>query len=38
MFDQRDLVIGLWPGEKPEDLEAEDDLAFHETQLALADG
>jgi len=38
MFDPRDLVIGLWPGEKPEDLQAEDDLALHETQLALADG
>jgi hypothetical protein len=38
MFESRDFVIGLWPGEKPEDLEAEDELALHETQLALADG
>ena len=38
MFDHRDVVIGLWPGERPEDLQAEDELALHETQLALADG
>ena len=38
MFDHRDVVIGLWPGERPEDLQAEDDLAFHETQLTLGDG
>jgi len=38
MFDPRDIVIGLWPGEKPEDLQTEDDLAFGVTQLALADG
>ncbi|HEU4895215.1 MAG TPA: DUF222 domain-containing protein, partial [Acidimicrobiia bacterium] len=37
MFDQ-DSVIGPWPGERPTDLEVEDDLTYQVTQLALADG
>ncbi|HUG31570.1 MAG TPA: hypothetical protein VMM14_01655, partial [Acidimicrobiia bacterium] len=38
MFDHHDAGIGLWPGERPQDLEAEDDLAFSMTCRELADG
>ncbi|HEX6300494.1 MAG TPA: DUF222 domain-containing protein [Acidimicrobiia bacterium] len=38
MFDHRDVGVGLWPGERLEDLEAEDQLAYRLTCLELADG
>ena len=38
MFDHTDSVIGLWPGERPEDLEAESQLAYSVTCLEMADG
>ncbi len=38
MFDHDDSVVGLWPGERPEDLAAEDALAYEITCRELADG
>ncbi|HEY6634632.1 MAG TPA: hypothetical protein VI141_03365, partial [Acidimicrobiia bacterium] len=38
MFDHAESVIGLLPGERPQDFQAEEDLAFLMTQLELADG
>jgi len=38
MFDDLDSVVGLWPGEGPEDWVAEDQLAFEITCRDLADG
>ena len=38
MFDEVDSVVELWPGEGPEDLQAEDQLAYRLTCLELADG
>lgn len=31
MFDHEDVVVGLWPGERPEGWAAEDDLAYRIT-------
>jgi hypothetical protein len=38
MFDHVESVVGLLPGERPQDLQSEEDLAFLLTQLELADG
>lgn len=38
MFDHEDVVVGLFPGEGPEDLAAEDRLAYEITCNDLADG
>jgi len=38
MFDHEDVVVGLWPGETPEDLWGEDDLAFSITVDELNSG
>ncbi|MGF1616647.1 MAG: DUF222 domain-containing protein [Acidimicrobiia bacterium] len=38
MFDHQASVIGLWPGERPEDLAAEEDLVYELTCRELADG
>ncbi|HUG31764.1 MAG TPA: DUF222 domain-containing protein [Acidimicrobiia bacterium] len=37
MFDHLDSVIGLWPGERPEDGEGDIDFAFELTCRELAD-
>jgi hypothetical protein len=38
MFDNQDAGIGLWPGERPEDFDREDHLAWSITCSELADG
>ena len=38
MFDHEDSVIGLWPGERPEDLAAEEDAVYELTCREMADG
>jgi hypothetical protein len=38
MFDSQDAGIGLWPGERPEDFDREDHLAWSITCSELADG
>jgi len=38
MFDHDDSVIGLWPGERPEDLAAEEDAVYELTCREMADG
>ena len=38
MFDYQEHGVGLWPGEGFDDLEAEDQLSYEQTCLALADG
>ena len=38
MFDQSETTVGLWPGERPEDVQSEDQLAFDLTLRELADG
>jgi hypothetical protein len=38
MFDHEDSVIGLWPGERPEDLATEEDASFELACREMADG
>jgi hypothetical protein len=38
MFDHEDSVIGLWPGERPEDLATEEDFVYEHTCREIADG
>lgn len=38
MFDQRDTVVGLWPGEGSEDWAADDEFGFEITCRELAEG
>ena len=38
MFDHEDSVIGLWPGERPEDLAAEEHAVYEHTCREMADG
>jgi hypothetical protein len=38
MFDHQDSVIGLWPGERPEDLAAEEHVVYEHTCREMADG
>jgi len=42
MFDHADSVVGLWPGERPEDVrfdyDREDQIAYELTCRAMADG
>jgi hypothetical protein len=38
MFDSQSVGVGLWPGERPEDFDREDHLAWSITCRELADG